>query len=416
MPPETHSLKDDYRILGLTPGEKPANVKRAYRALAKKCHPDRFHSMPYETRALAEEKFKKLNEAYVRISKTWNRRPGLACTVEDPADAAWPDRKVSDRQWQSSWRRFDRGVYFSALGRALLGAVVVLVLLTPSGEDYFDSQEQGIGERLRQASVDRPAQTQKQMVRPVPSPDQPAPPEHGPLPDTGEILIESEPSASPPAHLLEFPPDPFASYFTIGSPSSDVLRIQGPPGRTQGQTWVYGLSEIHFRQGLVWSFNNFDGSLKVRMQPRHGGDAASNTHFDLGSTVDDVLRVQGTPTRVDRERWYFGFSEVLFKEGRVVEFNNYFGNLKVRLRPASNLGLTQPKGYFTTGSTRDEVVAVQGTPTSIRGNVWTYNFSHVYFRDGKVSSVSNTENILRYISPEDIQNSSAGNSHKNPGS
>ncbi|MHB8257513.1 MAG: J domain-containing protein [Acidiferrobacterales bacterium] len=42
------------------------------------------------------------------------------------------------------------------------------------------------------------------------------------------------------------------------------------------------------------------------------------------------------------------------------------------------------RGFFTVGSTRDEVQTVQGIPTSIRNGVWYYGKSRVYFLDGTV--------------------------------
>lgn len=42
--------------------------------------------------------------------------------------------------------------------------------------------------------------------------------------------------------------------------------------------------------------------------------------------------------------------------------------------------------HFTVGSTRSDVVKVQGTPTKIAGNVFKYGLSEVYFQDGRVQS------------------------------
>jgi hypothetical protein len=43
-------------------------------------------------------------------------------------------------------------------------------------------------------------------------------------------------------------------------------------------------------------------------------------------------------------------------------------------------------GYFTAGSTKDEVLAAQGTPAEFSESSWKYGSSTVYFRDGRVSS------------------------------
>ncbi len=53
-----------HRILGLTPGADPVEIKRAYRRLARSVHPDLHpHASPDERRAL-ERRFSEIHEAY----------------------------------------------------------------------------------------------------------------------------------------------------------------------------------------------------------------------------------------------------------------------------------------------------------------------------------------------------------------
>jgi hypothetical protein len=42
--------------------------------------------------------------------------------------------------------------------------------------------------------------------------------------------------------------------------------------------------------------------------------------------------------------------------------------------------------YFTVGSTRDDVIRVQGTPDKVTAGVFGYGLSQVYFRNGRVNS------------------------------
>jgi len=58
-----------YEILGLKRGATVSEVKKAYRNLALKHHPDRVSQLGEEYRKIAEEKFKAINEAHQIILK-----------------------------------------------------------------------------------------------------------------------------------------------------------------------------------------------------------------------------------------------------------------------------------------------------------------------------------------------------------
>lgn len=54
-------LIDYYRVLGVPPQATEAEIKRAYRRLAQRCHPD------VSKEPEAEERFKILSEAYATL-------------------------------------------------------------------------------------------------------------------------------------------------------------------------------------------------------------------------------------------------------------------------------------------------------------------------------------------------------------
>lgn len=60
-------MNDPYSVLGITPEATDEEVKQAYRALARKYHPDNYQDNPLAD--LAEEKMKEINEAYEAITK-----------------------------------------------------------------------------------------------------------------------------------------------------------------------------------------------------------------------------------------------------------------------------------------------------------------------------------------------------------
>jgi DnaJ like chaperone protein len=59
----------DYKILGLDSSATDNEVKKTYRKMAAKYHPDKVAHLGEELKNLAEEKFKSLNDAYQNIKK-----------------------------------------------------------------------------------------------------------------------------------------------------------------------------------------------------------------------------------------------------------------------------------------------------------------------------------------------------------
>jgi len=58
-----------YKILEISPRATDNEVKKAYRKMAAKFHPDKVHHLGEEFQNMAEEKFKTLNDAYTQIKK-----------------------------------------------------------------------------------------------------------------------------------------------------------------------------------------------------------------------------------------------------------------------------------------------------------------------------------------------------------
>ncbi len=58
-----------YKVLQVSPDASDEEIKKAYREMAKKYHPDRVAALVDDVRKAAEEKFQKVNEAYETIKK-----------------------------------------------------------------------------------------------------------------------------------------------------------------------------------------------------------------------------------------------------------------------------------------------------------------------------------------------------------
>ena len=60
-------MKDPYEVLGVPHGASDEEIKKAYRELARKYHPDNYANNPLAD--LAQEKMKEINEAYDALTK-----------------------------------------------------------------------------------------------------------------------------------------------------------------------------------------------------------------------------------------------------------------------------------------------------------------------------------------------------------
>ncbi len=406
----------DYELLGVTPHVSEEALKKAYRYRVKMWHPDRFQQKGIWEKDNAEERFKEVNTAYQRIlfelqrqkkEQNENRetpqqearqaphKKGKKSHQKQAHGSAGPRAALrSWRKWlpfsPTAWKRF--GV-LERLKKAVrerrnpLILCVFLFLLIYVNHDLFST---GLLPRggLQKSALER--------VEPLLGEGEEDETGVGPTPEMEEDVLDAPGTGLLDTEKVERDTAK-REYFSLGSTEGEVLRVQGPPSYIKGRIWIYGLSEVVFRDGKVARYNNFDGRLKVRLSPHLENAATEELFFTLGSTKEEVLMIQGTPTRVMGNHWSYGFSEIRFKEDRVDSFDNFFGNLRVRLYPSEPLREQERPIAFSINSTRDEVLAVQGTPTSVRGTVWYYGLSSIQFRDGRVQAVFDHTGDLHFV-------------------
>ena len=193
-----------------------------------------------------------------------------------------------------------------------------------------------------------------------------------------------------------------------------MLRIQGTPTDINRypalghETWRYGRDTVTISTGSrrVTEWSNPTGNLNVRLIP--GANVTASAFFTRGSHEDEVLRIQGTPTDINRypalghETWRYGRDTVTISTGsrRVTEWSNPTGNLNVRLIPGANVTAS---AFFTRGSHEDEVLRIQGTPTDINRypalghETWRYGRDTVTISTGsrRVTEWSNPTGSLQ---------------------
>lgn len=209
---------------------------------------------------------------------------------------------------------------------------------------------------------------------------------------------------TPPATLSK-------DYWNIGSPRDEILNIQGTPtGVVRYDTGCrevlyYDSSTVEFDNGVVSNYDNIENNLRVSVDaPPAERPPTQNSFWTLGSSREEVFRVQGTPTQISqfettgREVLYYGSSSVELQDGSVTEYNNLENNLRVFIEAPST---QDADSFWGLGSNREEVFRVQGTPTQVVQydtlckEVLHYGSSTVELRRGIVDGYHNLGNILR---------------------
>jgi hypothetical protein len=115
--------------------------------------------------------------------------------------------------------------------------------------------------------------------------------------------------------------------------------------------------------------------------PRREENKADARVVYVGSTLGEVYSIQGVPTATQGDVWYYGKSKISFFKGKVIAWDEHPEN---PLRIGRNLETSPREGYFSVGSTKDEVRSIEGAPITETESVWDYGQSQIYFERNHV--------------------------------
>ena len=242
------------------------------------------------------------------------------------------------------------------------------------------------------APTSTPTFTQVATESPSPAPTFTPPPTYTPVPSPTPF-----PTATPyPTPDPTFTPQPTYTPVPIPTPYPTSTPYPTPPAPTFTPQPTYtprpAPSPTPYPTATPYPTYTpqptYTPEPTARPRPTNTPAPAAMPYFTRGSSQDEVVSVQGTPTEINtyralgREDWFYGFSSVTFSlpDARVREWDNK-GDLRVRLVPVQFHQID----YFTRGSSQDEVLSVQGTPTEINTyqalgrEDWFYGSSSVTF-------------------------------------
>ena len=421
------NIADCYQILEIAPEATQEEVKRSYRELVKVWHPDRFSSDP-KLQKKAQEKLKQINLAYEWICKGEAGGPRRRTA---PAGTSKSQSGGQSRSSGSSGSTKNQGeprteaprhppppqtqpasAPTTNWGRRIVQFAVTVLIIAVVKEAFSTSNrsrrksytyEELMAEQRRRPTDYAPPYNQPN--RSSPNPEEPA---IQPTPRVRQHLtldqvVELHSEAIKLRSDLRLSVTEFSRYMQTNQPEYDfsegiAYSLTPIPEHTEPvppKLSASGLERLILSdkpdsgpgEMVAPSKPTLDRTRIVEVALSKTGDSflptPSRDFFTVGSTKDEVLVVQGTPSQFNDSSFTYGNSTVEFRNGKVASWYDGYPKLKVKLLPVSKV---EAADFFTVGSTKDEVLVVQGTPSQFNDSSFTYGNSTVNFRNGKVAS------------------------------
>jgi len=245
---KTYTYEACYRILGLSPGCSWNVLRRSYKSLIHKWHPDRLSDNSLE-KEIAYEKIKDINVAYNQLYRFYRKNNILPpIKITDKPEAGTPDQQtdqqaaVHAKAQKSGTKscasqneaRSAFNTWFKSSFRAL--AYLSLMVVFTFTSLYF-IHTQTIDQSIQKADIEFHNQPNQHK-----SGDGKLSAEHA-----GVAHPQDDNSPDELTQHIEVE----ERYFTDGDNIGKVIEAQGIPDRTEGDIWYYGKSEVHFKNGRV---------------------------------------------------------------------------------------------------------------------------------------------------------------------
>jgi hypothetical protein len=336
------------QALELRPDASEDEARSAYHLLVKVWHPDRFQC-DKKLKDAADEKLKAINSAYrfltsgeSRRQKRWTPPPEpdpvyRASSAQATQTAAQPKAPKAARVKGPGLRSYVATfVGLTILQRAVLGlcglgagALFVNYVDSQLASDPTTARVYADYKAEMARDLDGPKRRLWDMVEqgmrgvglkhdaPViaaapiaaPAAAEPAP-------------SETKAALTRPVRAVQKSPLHIMPLITVGLTRDEVLAAAGAPASATEDKLVYGTSEIDFKAGRVsgWKIDAA-APMHVKLWP-DGPVDPDLRFFSVGSTKNDVIAVQGTPTLLAQDKFGYGTSEVYFRNNRVVSWKD----------------------------------------------------------------------------------------------
>jgi hypothetical protein len=328
--------------LGLGADASAADIENAYRTLVKVWHPDRFQT-DLRLRMAADEKLKEINAAHdFLIAEPATPEPVIGAAEPEPARR--PQRVYVTPDEPSDFvpeateapppaHRRSYALIASILLRGLIaaGSVAGMALLWLTADSVLSSSlgTSAVWNKFKnQVSIDFHSDGMRLWAS-----------------ATENLHGSKTENALPPAA----PPIEVAPALPVKSPGIAAT------GRDE--------TPLHIQSSQQ--------TIKAR------------PYVTLGATPMEVLAVLGKPTSSSGEKMFYNGSEIDFRDGHVAAWKiDPKTPIRVKLWP--DQPLVPGVRAYAVGSSKSDVIALQGTPTLFSDNEFGYGGSIVYFKNDRV--------------------------------
>ena len=328
-------------VLGVPSNATFREIKRAYQLLVKVWHPDRFQSDKAVLGAV-DARMKEVNSAFAFLKehpdpvRPQNPEPDphTSSVHETYAQASAPVRPVRS---SSAFLRTFLGLVPPRRTLLRLAGLLIALLLTRYiwiALDLGAAADPGVARMIQSgkdtllSGLERPKERFLEAVKSDAARLNPfrSRSSHA---EESRNLANDLPTSQPapkPAVTVRRDRNPAQArvqrvtpLITVGSTRSEVIELLGPPTSGSADQLAYGESILYLHADSVvgWKIDPVSAPMRVKMWPTRAVDPTLK-EFGLGSSKDQVLAVQGTPTAFSGDRFEYGRSVVFFKEGRVI--------------------------------------------------------------------------------------------------
>jgi len=327
------------QTLDLQPYTSPAEIEEAYRTLVKVWHPDRFQA-DRKLRQAAEEKLKEINAAHdyltsgaadeEPISATKERKPAPE-PEEPPAETFVAHESTDDEPDELArvLKRHQRHSGVTVLPRIFFAVVgIVLIAFLWFSMDFILSANPKTQRSWDEFKAETSRDIQANFERLWGD-------------ATDNMHGSREANALPPAAPAQGDEPAPAPKDTV-KPGAE---LKAPAPR----------------------------KVVIGAKP----------YITSGLTPTEVLTILGNPTSSSGEKMFYNGTEIDFRDGHVAGWKIDPRNpIRVKLWP--DQALAPGMLVYAIGSSKSDVIAMQGTPTFFSDNEFDYGGSRVFFKNDRV--------------------------------